>query len=69
MAGMVRVASVTFRQDSDSCDKIADQWITFTVEDAGGGECLWARTERWAFARGDELTRLVNAVEMLRKNL
>jgi hypothetical protein len=61
MKAVIEGMSVTYTQDSDSCDTSNDnQQLDVFTEDGGGGKYMVLKTERWAIDSIDELIEILN---------
>lgn len=61
MKAEIESTSITYTQDSDSCDISNDnQQLEIFTEDAGSGKYIVFKTERWAIDSIDELIEILN---------
>lgn len=69
----MKLSSVTevYSQDQDSCGPLEDsgQDITLETNDAGGGNYIVIKTERWAMDDASEINKLVNAMKAMLKRV
>lgn len=53
---------LTYTQEPDSCDNGDEQCLDVVVTDAGGGQYIYIRTDRWAVDSPLELVKLFSRV-------